>query len=133
MEYLYKEKGNDNHRIKDKDRIYVIEAETKEKAIEKFKQRPVVNEVTELKRDLLNQVRTEVASRLTATDYKVIRHRDQLDLIAKGEVITTTLSSKEYEELLKERNQLRTKSNELEALIKSKRSINTLKEIKIEY
>jgi hypothetical protein len=89
--------------------------------------------INEFKEQLLNQVKYEVSALLQATDYKVIRHRDQLDLIAKGEVITTTLSSQEYEDLLKERNALRAKSNELEATINSKRSVNTLEKIKIEY
>lgn len=104
-----------------------------EEALSTLKNRPKPNEVDILKNKLLSKVKSEVSTRLQATDYKVIRHRDQLDLIAKGNVLETTITNKEYEALLKERNDLRIKSNELEATIKAKRSINTLNEIKIEY
>lgn len=80
------------------------------------------------KRQLLAKAKNEVANKLQATDYKVIRHRDQLEL-----GVETTLTDLEYDQLLKERNGMRIKSNELETLIKSKRSISTLNEIKIEY
>lgn len=131
MKYIENIKGTNQHKIENEKGFIIIDAESKEQAIEKYKAN--YTPLHDKKRELLNKAKSEVSKRLQATDYKVIRHRDQLDLIAKGEVITTTLSSKEYEELLKERNQLRTKSNELEALINSKRSINTLEKIKIEY
>lgn len=105
-----------------------VGANSKKEALSILENRPKPNETDKLKRKLINQVRSEVANRLQATDYKVIRHRDQLEL-----GIETTLTDLEYDQLLKERNDMRIKSNELETLIKSKRSINTLNEIKIEY
>ena len=131
MEFI-KEKNGVYYFILDSGVKHSVEANSKEQAIEKIRNYKEPNEVDILKRKLLRQVKSEVSARLQATDYKVIRHRDQLDLIAKGEVITTTLSAQEYETLLKERNALRIKSNELEAKINNKRSIKTLEKIKIE-
>ena len=86
------------------------------------------HKIQNLKDRLIDKAKFNVANKLSSTDYKVIRHRDQQAL-----KVETSLSEVEYQTLLKERNDLRIKSNELEATIKAKRSIKTLNEIKIEF
>jgi ribosomal protein S13 len=107
------------------------EKELEDNETEKLETENKSSELQSLKRKLINKVKSEVSKQLTATDYKVIRHRDQLDLIAKGNIITTTLTSEEYETLLKERNNLRIDSNEKEAEINSKTKITELEKIEL--
>ena len=107
------------------------EKELEDNETEKLETENKSSELQSLKRKLINQVKSEVSKRLSATDYKVIRHRDQLDLIAKGNIITTTLTSEEYETLLKERNNLRIDSNEKEAEINGKTKITELEKIEL--
>lgn len=56
-------------------------------------------------------VKVEAARRLAATDWKVLRHRDQLDA---GEA--TSLTDEEYAALLTARQAIRAASNEIEAM-----------------
>ena len=104
------------------------ESELEQNKANELEAEKLANQIQSLKNKLIFQVKNKVSELLTATDYKVIRHRDQLELGAE-----TTLTDLEYDALLKQRNDLRIKSNELEATIKAKRSLNTLNEIKIEF
>lgn len=63
-------------------------------------------EQTQEEIDLNNQmqINTEAKQFLYSTDWKVIRHRDQLDMSIK-----TSLEEKEYMELLKQRQEAREK------------------------
>ena len=130
MEYI-KEKNGIYYFILDSGVKHSLQANSKEEAQSILENRTEPNEIDVLKRKLLSKVKTEASKQLTATDYKVIRHRDQLDLIAKGNIITTTLTSEEYEILLKERNNLRIDSNEKEAEINSKTKITELEKIEL--
>ena len=91
-----------------------VGANSKEEAQSILENRQAPNELENLRREKINSVRAEASNLLTATDYKVIRHRDQRDLEAK-----TTLTEVEYQELLNERDAIRNRSNELEKEINS--------------
>jgi hypothetical protein len=106
----------------------ISEKELEDNKANELEAKKLANQIQSLKNKLISQVKNKVSELLTATDYKVIRHRDQLEL-----GVETTLTDLEYDALLKQRNDLRIKSNELEATIKAKRSLNTLNEIKIEF
>ena len=103
----------------------------KSEALSILENRTEPNEIDVLKSKLLSKVKSEVSKQLTATDYKVIRHRDEQELIKKGNMITSTLTATEYEELLKERKELRDWSNEKEAEINSKTKITELEKIEL--
>jgi hypothetical protein len=126
MEFI--KENNGIYQFEDDNSRYIIGANSESEALSILENRPAPSEIEILKRKLINRVRSEVSILLTANDYKVIRHRDQLELGAE-----TTLTDLEYDALLKQRNDFRIKSNELEATIKAKRSLNTLNEIKIEF
>ena len=107
------------------------EKELEDNETEKLETENKSSELQSLKRKLINKVKSEVSKQLTATDYKVIRHRDEQELITKGNMITSTLTATEYEELLKERKELRDWSNEKEAKINSKTKITELEKIEL--
>ena len=126
MKYIEQIIGTNQHKIQTEKGFIIIDADSKQQAIEKYNAN--YTPLHDKKRELLAKVKGGVSKLLQATDYKVIRHRDQQAL-----KVETTLTDLEYDTLLKERNNLRIKSNELEATIKAKRSIKTLNEIKIEF
>ena len=130
MEYI-KEKNGIYYFILDSGVKHSLQANSKEEAQSILENRTEPNEIDVLKNKLLNKVKSEVSKQLTATDYKVIRHRDEQELITKGNMITSTLTATEYEELLKERKELRDWSNEKEAEINSKTKITELEKIEL--
>jgi hypothetical protein len=65
---------------------------------------------------------------LDLTDYLVIRHRDEINL----HVDITTLTSREYTTVLTERKLIRDKSNNVEALINAKISVEDVEKINIQ-
>jgi len=67
---------------------------------------------TEIKQQKITEIKQKAAGELSATDYKVIRHRDQL-----AASLPTTLTSTEYQTLLTQRQAIRDKSNNLEAQV----------------
>ena len=130
MEYI-KEKNGIYYFILDSGVKHSLQANSKEEAQSILENRTEPNEIDVLKRKLINQVKSEVSKRLSATDYKVIRHRDEQELIKKGNMITSTLTATEYEELLNERKELRDWSNEKEAEINGKTKITELEKIEL--
>lgn len=108
--------------------VATVGATTQKEAQSILENRPAPNPVNDLKSQLLNEVKSKAKDLLSATDYKVIRHRDQLELN-----VETTLTDAEYDALLTERNEIRKNSNKFEAEILSKRSLNTLQSYEYKY
>ncbi|MHB8171218.1 MAG: hypothetical protein ACYDG6_06715 [Thermincolia bacterium] len=68
--------------------------------------------LAEIKRQKITEIKLRAKAELDATDYKVIRHRDQV-----ANNLTTALTSIEYQALLTSRQAVRDKSNTLETQV----------------
>jgi len=73
--------------------------------------------LAELKDDRIAYIKQSAYYELKATDWKVLRHRDQLADDSTGS--STSLSDNEYQALLLERQNIRDYSNQLETEINS--------------
>lgn len=63
-------------------------------------------DLTELKRLLKDKVNKHTYKKLSKTDWKIIRHKEQIDA-----GITTSLTAEEYSQLLSDRQVIRDNSN----------------------
>lgn len=104
-----------------------IEANSKEDAMSKIKTfTSLRNQDSELdfqKNNLINLVKVNASRLLKITDFKAIRHRDEVDM-----GVTTSITNDEYKTILATRKKIRDKSNELESEINS---INTISDLKL--
>lgn len=67
-----------------------------------------------IKQQRIAEFKQKAAAELSPTDYKVIRHRDQL-----AASLPTTLTDTQYQQLLLNRQAIRDKSNTLEAQVQA--------------
>jgi prophage DNA circulation protein len=102
--------------------ILSVGANSKSEALSIINNKTSVDEITRKKRELIKTIKSKTNTLLTESDYKVLRHRDQLDLGLNN----TTITSQEYSDLLEERQLLRDNSNILENNINA---MNTLEEL----
>lgn len=80
------------------------------------------------KNNKIKEIKAKCASILSRTDYKVVRHRDQLD----GNQ-TTTLTDAEYKTLLADREALRAKSNLFESEVMALTTLQAINEYTYSY
>ena len=121
MTFLHEQKNIYTYKT-DEGIILSVGANSKSEAISILNNRVSVDELTRKKRELINMIKVRVSTLLSLSDYKVIRHRDQLDL----KLNETSITTQEYVNLLEKRQLLRDNSNMLENNIKS---IETLEEL----
>lgn len=70
---------------------------------------------------VISKIKRNAFKLLSETDWKVIRHRDQVDL-----GVTTSLSNAEYIQLLTDRNNIRLNTNQIENELNSITSVETI-------
>lgn len=110
--------------------IFIVGATSKSEALQRVE--AIVNAVPDkvaiIKTELTSKVKQIAKEQLTATDYKVTRHLEQLELKAE-----TSLTELEYKTLLEERNYYRTKSNQIESQIEALTTLQDLENFEIKY
>ena len=126
MKYLGTAKPN-QHKIQVGGVITVIDADSQEEAIRIYNDN--YTPLLKTKRKLLNKIKQKAKELLTATDYKVIRHRDQRDKV----VSKKSISDVEYMELLTERDRIRDRSNEMEAEVEKLTTVEEIENFNIEF
>jgi len=87
-----------------------------------------VPDIENVRQSKINEIKAMAGDILSRSDYKVIRHRDQLD----GN-FATTLTASEFSELLTYRQSIRTQSNVLELLAIESTTIEELNAITVNY
>jgi hypothetical protein len=97
-------------------------------ALNTLQNRSLPTELEILKSRLISKTKSHASKLLSATDYKVIRHRDQIELNVR-----TALTDLEYDNLLKDLNDLRNWSNAKEIEINNATTIAELENIDTEY
>ena len=84
--------------------------------------------ISELQQQLIDVIKNTAKELLSSTDYKVLRHNDQVYLN-----IATTLSNEEYTALLQSRQAIRDWSNVKELEIQTQTTIDELELVEIDY
>lgn len=131
MKYIENIKGTNQHKIQNEKGFIIINADSKEQAIEIYNAN--YTPVHDKKRELLAKVKSNASNLLEKTDYKVLRHLGQKELSSKGKIAKTKLSDKQYEDLELEREAIRKWSNDKEVEINNASTIEELEQIGVEY
>lgn len=108
--------------------VATVGGATQKEAQSILENRPAPDPIANLKSQLLNEVKQQAKELLSSTDYKVTRHEEQLKIGAE-----TSLTAKEYTDLLTLRNEIRKNSNKFEAEIQGKRALSTLQAYEYKY
>ena len=85
-------------------------------------------DLSDMKERKVDRVKKVTYSKLQESDWKVLRHRDQ---VAAGQ--GTSLTSQEYQDLLTERENIRIQSDDYEQQINDATSVDQINLISIEY
>lgn len=85
-------------------------------------------ELTQAKEQRIIQIKEQARELLFVTDWKIIRHNDQMELSG-----LTSITQAEYQALLIERQNIRDLSNQYETAINNCNNINELNELVTDY
>ena len=97
---------------------------------EKVVHTPVAKTLEEVKAERVNIFKPLAGKEIADTDWKIMRHKDQLDLVQITRLNKTTLDIPEFEALLVKRQELREKSDTKEAEVMNATTVEEVLAVK---
>lgn len=108
----------------------VIDCSTGERRVEDFTFVPPP--LVETQQARIGLTKAEALVKLGNTDWKILRHMEQRELVAAGIMAKTSMTEEDYQALLVKRQGIREKSNNIEATVLAAKDASEVESIPIE-